>query len=656
MADLKITQLPALGNQLQADDPLAIADLSASETKKITAKNLIQTGVTLIDDGSIPSAKLNFTLPDGSVGTAQLADHSVTAIKLADSSSAIVQTDPLSPSNGVFLGQLSIADNFVSWWSGGSGWQPLKATGSVNEVVADNVGQPVMITAGKNNDIVTLSADLVPSTGAAQFAAGPTSGPGDITLRAIVGDDLPNATALTKGAVSVPGNGLSVTDGALSIDNSVTPNTDQFFIVNYDQFGLVQDGRAIQGADLPIAQTNALGAIVIGPEFAVDIGGTLSLSNSVAPGEFPKITYNASGLVTGGTVLAPADIPEISADIITSGFLDLARIPDESVTRQKLADYSIAYIQEAEPTSVDPGFNGLLWFQESTGQLRMWNGNSWMSVGFGRLSADNLRFCGTIDATTGLVTGVTPAGTTDGYMIGAPLLEATDLLGGAYFVVDTAGSGINRASVTGLTFNAGDWVLCLSQAEGYIRIQTMGGGGGGGASTLDQLLDVTLTNPLTADQVLTYDAQTAQWVNADSTGAVESVFGRTGDVVAQEGDYDLELLGDVTLTTPTLGQFLTFNGTAWVNTDSTVDGVQSVSVTAPITQTGTATDPNIGITPATTGAAGSLSAADKTKLDNATDANTPSTLVMRDASGNFQANVITAFDFDLESLPALPTP
>ena len=44
---------------------------------------------------------------------------------------------------------------------------------------------------------------------------------------------------------------------------------------------------------------------------------------------------------------------------------------------------------------------------------------------------------------------------------------------------------------------------------------------------------------------------------------------------------------------------------------------------------------------ATTSVNGFMSAADKTKLDNATDANTPSTLVLRDASGNFSAGVIT---------------
>ena len=64
MADLRISELPVLsGPDLEADDDIAIADYSASETKRLTAKNLVQSGVDLIDDGSISGVKLE----DGTV-------------------------------------------------------------------------------------------------------------------------------------------------------------------------------------------------------------------------------------------------------------------------------------------------------------------------------------------------------------------------------------------------------------------------------------------------------------------------------------------------------------------------------------------------------------------------------------------------------------
>lgn len=89
------------------------------------------------------------------------------------------------------------------------------------------------------------------------------------------------------------------------------------------------------------------------------------------------------------------------------------------------------------------------------------------------------------------------------------------------------------------------------------------------------------------------------------------------------------------------------NGQFWYQTSahsirarrngSTVVIPANLQVTAPITNSGSQDAPNIGISAATSGAAGSMSAADKAKLDAATDAATNSTLVMRDASARFKA-------------------
>jgi hypothetical protein len=62
---------------------------------------------------------------------------------------------------------------------------------------------------------------------------------------------------------------------------------------------------------------------------------------------------------------------------------------------------------------------------------------------------------------------------------------------------------------------------------------------------------------------------------------VSSVFGRVGNVVAQEGDYTLTQIGDVTLTSPSNGQVLKYNGTAWVNSSDTDTGLTSVGLSMP---------------------------------------------------------------------------
>ncbi|MBX7220342.1 MAG: hypothetical protein K1Y36_10390 [Blastocatellia bacterium] len=94
----------------------------------------------------------------------------------------------------------------------------------------------------------------------------------------------------------------------------------------------------------------------------------------------------------------------------------------------------------------------------------------------------------------------------------------------------------------------------------------------------------------------------------------------------------------------TAEEFRFWDGTAW----RTLGGgggsgtVTSVSGTAPIQVANGTTTPVVSIAAATSGAAGSMSATDKTKLDAATSANTVSTIVQRDASGNFSAGTITA--------------
>jgi hypothetical protein len=64
--------------------------------------------------------------------------------------------------------------------------------------------------------------------------------------------------------------------------------------------------------------------------------------------------------------------------------------------------------------------------------------------------------------------------------------------------------------------------------------------------------------------------------------SVYSVFGRVGNVIAQDGDYTLTQLGDVTISNPLTGQALVYNGTAWVNnTETYVGTVTSVNMSVP---------------------------------------------------------------------------
>lgn len=514
MADLRISELPPLpGPALATADVLPLTDSSASQTKRITTKDLIQYGVTLIDANSIPSDKFDIVIDDGSVTTAKLEDGSVTAIKLSDNSSCIVGTG--LPAAGVRVGQLAVdtTANKLYTWSG-SQWLEVKAAGSINTITPDTSGL-VVVAVAQTGDTATINAELSNTAGARQFLAGPTASAGTVSQRIITSGDLPTATAAEQGAV-LPGTSLKVdANGILEIDNAVVPQPIRS-LATWNEFGLVTGGTPIEGSDLPPAKPTEPGVVYPGDGLTVDPFGQLLIDNSCVPGTYPKVTVTAQGLVSTGGPLEASDITSVDAGSINSGEIDPTVIADRSLREIKLADYSTCLMQEGQPSG-DYKL-GQMWFTPSTSQLRVYGRGSgsqdlWYSVGFGALQSQNLRWAGTINADTSTITSLTEIGVSEGLTAGGAIPTPTDELSGLYFVVETGGTNVSIPNVNGATLTPGDWVLYIDQAQGAIYLDiAAGSGGGGGASRLDDLLDVDLTTP-EAEQFLQYDAISGMWVN-----------------------------------------------------------------------------------------------------------------------------------------------
>ena len=528
MADLRISELSALpGASLQAADVLPITDVSASTTKKITAKDLVQYGVTLIDPGSIPSDKFDIEVPPGSITTGELADGSVTAIKLADNSSGVVGAG--LPAAGTRIGQLAVDTdtNKLYVWSGAQ-WLEVKAAGSINKI--NGFEDLIVIGVSQTGDEVTIGGGISPTTAARQFLAGPTASAGNVEQRQIVGLDLPLADNATPGAIVV-GGGLTVDpNGTLSIDNDVAEETRRS-LATWNEYGLVTGGGPIEGSDLPNATNSEKGAVVPGPSLNIDPAtGLLDIANTITPGEFTKVTVDQWGSVVAGSQLTIDDIPGVNAEDIV-GEIGTGVLGECAVEGPNICDYATCLMQEDNPGAGD--FLGQFWYTPSTAQLRVYARGSgpeniWLPVGFGALQANNLRWGGTYNADTDTIVSLTAIGVSEGLTANSPFPAPTDQLSGIYFICQVAGSNCSQPNINNINHTAGDWALCIDQAQGWVHIDANagGGGGGGGAQYLNDLLDVTIggtggpfsTAPalsLSDRQILKYDGGDGVWKNTD---------------------------------------------------------------------------------------------------------------------------------------------
>ena len=67
----------------------------------------------------------------------------------------------------------------------------------------------------------------------------------------------------------------------IQINNSVTAETTNHHVVQYDANGLITAGRQITGADIPSATSSVKGSVFPGTGLAVTAAGELNHSNNI---------------------------------------------------------------------------------------------------------------------------------------------------------------------------------------------------------------------------------------------------------------------------------------------------------------------------------------------------------------------------------------
>ena len=428
MPDQTINQLVALTTPVAADE-LPIFALSSSDTKKITVKNLVQVGAGLIDNASIPVAKVNLSGISGS-----------------NLSAGTVPISALDATNDILAaGGLAVSSGNLELVAPTSPIVRNASTGSLEHAVSGaTAGTYTKVTVDTKGHVTTGTT--------------------------LVGADVPVATSSVIGGVSIPAaGGLALTGGgALSHSNAVAGGASVRSGITYDLQGHIVSTAALVAADLPVATTVAKGAVIAGTGLAVDGNGILSTSvattsvlggikigdefglngsnqlllavqANVAGGTaYPKVTVNSKGVVTAGTALTAADIPSLDASKITTGSIDIARIAANTVTGAKLANYAITKIGDTQPTADQIG---QFFFNPLSRDLFLWDGNVFQPIG---ISVGEIIFGGTFDASagggTGHVASVTAEGTAIGLVEGSPLPAAATANNRYYLVVSEGGT------------------------------------------------------------------------------------------------------------------------------------------------------------------------------------------------------------------------
>ena len=491
-----------------AVDTAAIADDAITSAKiaddTITAGNIATNAVgsaeladNAVDSAAIANdAVIAAKIANSNVTTDKLAANAVTASKIANDTITATQI----AANAINASEL--ADNAVDTAaiaasavtdvkiSAVSGTKVTDGTITAAKLNTANIDRSLNVASGN------LGINNAVAGGAAAMSGITYNSEGLITATtALVASDLPEATTTAVGAVSVPTTGGLTVDnlGALSITNAITAATVSG--ITFNEQGLITATTALVAGDLPAATATTIGAVSIpvsSAPLAISATGILSIADSgVTAGEYTKVTVTDQGFVTDGASLVEADIPDLAATKITTGQFGTTFLANDSITMDKIANNATTFIQEASPDISDLP-TGVQWLQESTGQLRIFNGNSFFSVGFGRLAEENLRFCGTFNASNGTIVTLTAFGTSAGFTVSNAIPAGTSTLTGAYFVCVTAGNG--TAVVPSTSFDAGDWCLCVGP-DNWDRIDTLSGPGS--VSSLNDLSDVTLSSPTT---------------------------------------------------------------------------------------------------------------------------------------------------------------
>ena len=322
MADQRITELVELSQGAVASgDVLPIVDISASQTKKVAVKSLIQAGFSLADSSTLDIAKIN----QGSttkIGTTAIADGAITYAKIQNVSA----TDKL-------LGRSSAGSGSV---------EEISCTSFARTILDDADAATVRSTIGLGTVATgnTISTALLEDSSV-------TSGKlasGSVSTVKIADSGVTNAKLAANSVDSIQLVASGVAAGKLATDAVVTINITDSAIT-----GAKIAAAAISGVhvvDGSITQSK-LASGSIATAYIADSGVTQVklAADAVATVNIADGNVTAAKLASGSVTLAKLSLSsgELSGALITASSIPSGSYASGSIPTAAIADNAITF-------------------------------------------------------------------------------------------------------------------------------------------------------------------------------------------------------------------------------------------------------------------------------------------------------------------------
>lgn len=545
MADQRITQLTALAeNAVAANDVLPIVDISASETKKVTAKDLFEAGAALADSSSIDLIKLDQASAT-KLATAAIADDAITAAKLANDSS--INYGPTEPAADNFEGRgyVNSTTKYLKVYDGSVYQQVIAPTAGIedlavttgklaaNAVTTAKIDASGLATAAIATDAITTAKIQALAVTEAKINAGAVTatkiGTGAIVAAKMATDSVATASIIALNVTEAKLAASAVTEAKIAT-GAVTVTKIADTSITYAKLNVADN--VFPGAKLVDASITAvkLGTDSVSTAKVIDL--------AITTGKLAANAVTTAKLATGAVTETEIATDAVTTAKLTNDAVTYAKIQNVTAT-DKILGRATAGAGDVEEITCTAAGRALLDDADAAAQRT--------TLGLGTIATQS---AGAVAITGGTISGV------------SSLTSTTSSLGNAT---------ITAGTITGITD--------ITVADG--------GTGASDASTARTNLGVAI-----GTNVQAYDAG-LQSIAGLTTSANQLIYTTAADTYTTTSlsSYGRSLIDDADAATARstlgLGTLATQSGTFSGTTSGTNTGDQTITLTGDVTGTGT---------------------------------------------------------------------